>query len=119
MIAETPKIPERVDYWLNAWASWMRSEPNRLGFPHKCSGVKTGGEDRRTDSWLEDEELSLRLRNCEAMDALIDSLPPAQCCAVRHIYAGDVWRFPRDNMYDLIERAANTLLIGMNARAIL
>ncbi len=97
----------------------MRSEPNRLGFPHKCSGVTTGGEDRRTDSWLEDEELSLRLRNCEAMDALIDSLPPAQCCAVRHIYAGDIWRFPRDNMYDLIERAANTLLIGMNARAIL
>ena len=97
----------------------MRSEPVRLGYPHKCTGLKSGGEDRRTDSWLEDEEQTIRIRNCEAMDALIGDLAPAQCCAIRHIYAGDVWRFPRDNKFELIEKAASTLLIGMNDRAIL
>lgn len=119
LIAETPKIPERVDYWLTEWARWMYSEPTRLGYPHKSMGIRTGGEDRRTEDWEEDENQAIRLRNCEAMDALISDLPPAQCCAIRSIYAGDVWRFPRENQFALLERASATLLIGMNARAIL
>lgn len=53
------------------------------------------------------------------MDALISDLPPAQCCAIRHVYAGDAYRFPRDNVIELVQAAASELLRGMNARVII
>ena len=90
-----------------------------LGYPAKSKPFIGGGESQRTEAFEESQSQSIWLRNCEVMDALIDSLPPAQCCAVRHIYAGDSWRFPRDNALKLLEKAAETLLLGMNARAVI
>lgn len=109
----------RVDYWLNQWSTWYRAEPNRLGFPHRTIGLVGGGESRRGEEWEEDETNKIWHRNCEAMDALIESLPPSQCAAVRHSYLGEPWRFPRDNIEALLDMATVELLRGMNARAVL
>ena len=114
-----PEINIRVDYWLNQWAVWYRAEPCRLGFPHHIPGIVGGGESRRGEEWEEDETNKVWHRNCEAVDALVESLPPSQCCVVRHVYLGEVWRFPRENLMDLLETAVKTLLRGMNARAVL
>lgn len=117
MIAETPKIHEKVDYWLNQWARWMRVRPAdemELGFPERAKPFIGGGESRRGEEFEEDQNIEIWKYNCQTMNALIGNLPPAQQCAVGHIYAGDCWRFPRDNLFELLELAAETLLIGMH-----
>lgn len=114
-----PEVNPRVDYWLNQWAVWYRAEPNRLGFPHRTMGIVGGGESRRGVEWEEEESDKIWHRNCETMDALVESLPPSQCCIIRHIYLGEVWRFQRQTLDTLFELAQGGLLIGMNARAVL
>ena len=116
-----PEIPDRVDYWLNQWARWTRKEPSRLGYPPRTLGLVGGGESRRTDEWEEDTGIAIWQRNCEVMEALIESLPPAQGCAIRHVYSGDEWPkvFRFHNLLKLIELAASKLLIGMNARVVI
>lgn len=116
---EPPPVNTRVDYWLNQWAVWYRAEPTRLGFPHRTIGLVGGGESRRGEEWEEDESDKIWHRNCEAMDALIESLPPSQCAAVRNAYIGEPWCFPRENREALLEAATVGLLRGMNARAVL
>lgn len=110
---------KRVEYWLNEWSHWYAAEPNRLGFPHHVTGVVGGGHSRRGDEWEDEETRKTWHRNCRSMDALIESLPPSQCCAVRHVYLGEPWRFPRENQAALLEAAETALLRGMNARAVL
>ncbi len=117
MIAEAPKIPERVDHWLLAWAAWMRVRPSdemELGYPSRVKPWIGGGESQRTDDWEESEAEKIRLWCCETMNKLIKDLPLAQQCAIGHIYAGECWRFPRENKFKLLEDASQALLIGMN-----
>ncbi len=109
----------RVDYWLNEWSRWYGQEPNRLGYPHRVSVARGGGHSRRTAEFIEDQEFGVWQRNCQAMDALIESLPPSQCVAIRAEYLGEPWRFPRDNKPALLLAAFGALLIGMNARDVL
>lgn len=109
----------RVEYWLGEWSRWYESEPNRLGFPNHISGVVSDGHSRRTDEWEDEETRKTWHRNCATMDALVESLPPSQCCAVRHTYLGEAWKFPRDNLQALLDMASVTLLRGMNARVVL
>ena len=109
----------RVDYWLNEWSRWYRQEPIRLGYPHHVSVARGGGHSRRTAEFIEDQEFGVWQRNCQAMDALIESLPPSQCVAIRSEYLGEPWRFPRDNKPALLLAAFQALLIGMNARDVL
>lgn len=112
-------IPERVEYWLVNWARWCRKSPHKLGYPSKVCLIVSGGESQRTEDWEEETYEAIWKRNCAAMDALISDLPPAQCCAIRHVYAGDVYRFPRENVIELIQKAAERLLKGMNDRVII
>lgn len=93
--------------------------PNKLGYPSKVCLIVSGGESQRTEDWEEETYEAIWKRNCAAMDALISDLPPAQCCAIRHVYAGDVYRFPRENVIELIQKAAERLLKGMNDRVII
>lgn len=119
-MTDTPDIPERVDFWLIEWARSMRaSTGHELGFPDHCMPFISGGESQRTVDWDRDEWEKTLARNCAAMDALIASLPPAQALAIRHVYGGDCYRFPRNNLFQLLESAAATLLIGMNARGVI
>ena len=100
----------------------MRIKPAdlmELGYPSKAKPFIGGGESRRGEEWSEDEGIKIWQRNCEVMNALIESLPPAQQCAVCHVYAGDCWRFPRDNLMTLLAKACDALLIGMNERAVI
>ena len=117
MLMDRPDIPDRVDYWLLQWGRWCRYTPDKLGYPSKVTGIVSGGV--RNDDWEEETGQSIWRRNCATMDALISGLPPAQCCAVRHVYAGDAFRFPRENVIELIQAASVALLDGMNARVII
>lgn len=111
-------LPERVDHWLLQWGRYMRHEGSRLGYPHKSLCFSTGGESQRWDNWAEDEETKGWQRNVVSMNVLINDLPPAQRLAVNHVYLGTTVKFPRDNLIDLIQMAAHSLLIGMEGKGI-
>lgn len=112
-------LPERVDHWLTQWARFMRHPGLRLGYPVKALSFSGGGESQRWADWAEDEESKIWKRNVVAMSALIEDLVPAQRIAVNHVYLGMTARFERNNLIDLIQSAAECLLIGMEKRAIL
>lgn len=114
-----PGLSDRVNYWLTEWARWMRRPEQKLGYPKRTLGLVGGGESQRWDDWAWEGESEAWERNCRAIDALIQDLPVAQNCAIQHLYLGTVWRFPRDNASELLNRAEAELLRGMNARAIL
>lgn len=78
-----------------------------------------GGESQRWAEWEQDQAENIMGLNCRAMDALIDSLPPSQSCAIHHVYLGSTFRFPREEPIDLVARAMPTLLKGMIERVIL
>lgn len=116
-MADLPTIHERVDFWCSEWARWMRSKPAdemELGFPPRVKPWIGGGESQRTADHEQTQYEQIWQYNCATMDKLIGDLSPAQCCAVRNIYAGDCWRFPRENRLELVEDASQLLLIGMN-----
>jgi hypothetical protein len=78
----------------------------------------SGGESRRGADVDQDFEYEAWSVNVKALDSLIESLPPAQTCAVRHTYLGEVWRFPRDNLDQLLALAEETLEHGCEARGV-
>ncbi|MDE3023545.1 MAG: hypothetical protein KGI54_17130 [Pseudomonadota bacterium] len=79
---------ERVAYHLAIWREWMKNGKS-LGYPdegHAVNGAALNFDDLcdRAD-----------LRSAETMDAIIDSLPVHQACAVYHFNLGAVFRFVR------------------------
>lgn len=122
LVEGLPIIPERVDFWCTEWARWMRVKPSdemELGYPCRVKPWIGGGESQRGEDWSESQELSVWQYNCQTMNALIESLPPAQQCAVNSVYCGDLWRFPRDNRLLLLEAASAQLMLGMNKWGVL
>jgi hypothetical protein len=111
-------IPDRVDYWLIQWARYCRHYRPNLGYPSKALGLVSGGESRRGEDVDLDFAEQAQKVNCQALDALVDSLPPSQCAAVRSVYLGEVWRFPRENQIALLQAAAETLIKGMDRRGV-
>lgn len=103
----------RLDELLGLWARWMRSdEPIRaLGFPDKACGCVGGGYSQTFEDMVEAADQ----RAAEAMNGAIDSLPPAEQCAVLHVHLYAVYRFrePVDAVYG---RARNQLRVALPAR---
>lgn len=116
---DLPQIHERVDYWLNQWARFMRHPGIRLGYPNASLIFANGGESQRWADWADDEEERIWKRSVKAMDAAINDLAPAQRIAIHHTYLGVTAQFPRDNLFELLEQAASYLLIAMHKRDIL
>ena len=53
-----------------------------------------------------------------AVDAILEGLAPSEQAAVRHLHLGVAWRFPRNNMLDLYEKAKMKVGIQLRARGI-
>ena len=111
-------IDQRVDYWLIQWARWIRQYRPNLGYPTRSPGLITGGESQRWDDYDEDSTRDAWQTNCEALDTLIADLPPSQGAAIRSVYIGEVWRFPRHNMLAQLEHAADSLIQSMDKRGV-
>jgi hypothetical protein len=108
-IKETYHEFDRVDRYLLIWAAWYRHCQPRIGYPGASLGFETGGITCYDDLEHECDEYAGRTVN-----ALIDDLPPAQGCAVRRIYLGEPWRFPRYNMTMMYELARERIERGLN-----
>ena len=108
----------RVEYWLIEWAKWVKQWRSNIGYPGRSIGIMSGGESRRGADVDQDFEYAAWSVNVKALDSLIEGLPPSQTCAVRHAYLGETWRFPRDNLDQLLELAENELERGCEARGV-
>jgi hypothetical protein len=111
----THMIDDRLAWHLENWRKWMRSGALKgLGAPGKSCGFVGGGYNNDFDSMCEIADD----RAAEAMDAMIDSLPPVQQGAVHHRHLHAVYRFPRGNFIAALELAYATLRAGMSGRGL-
>lgn len=97
---------ERLDWHLANWADWMRRGGSAdQGMPDRSSGLKTGGGSLDFDEMAQASDALM----AAAVNAVIEDLPLHEQCAIEHRYLRSVWRFPRNNLPELIERARRTL----------
>jgi len=92
-------MPEaRLEWHLDNWRDWMRAGVVTDGFPEHSAVCQGGG----TSATFEELVEAVDTRCAEAVDALISGLTPSELAAISHIYLHAVFRFPRNNLDDLL-----------------
>lgn len=82
-------VERALELWRAHMHSWRAHE--RLGYPNRSAVLGTGGaESADTFDELCD---AADLYGGQAMEAIIDSLPPIERAALCHAYLHTVWRF--------------------------
>jgi hypothetical protein len=97
---------ERLEYHLENWAHWMRSDREQLGYPRRSLMIATGG-----GSSVDEFEIMCDQADAQCakqMDALIDSLKPPQKVAINHHWLQVKHCYPTQE-YDL-EMAYSALI---------
>jgi hypothetical protein len=100
---------DRLTDYLTLWAAWVRRWKPSIGYPQRAAGLHTGGS-VQSFADLTDQADDYAART---LNGMIESLPPAQQCAIHAIHLGAVWRFPRQNRDELYEQARTTLEAGL------
>jgi hypothetical protein len=117
MTAEPVRIAQHgVERCLRVWVSYMHGDEKPEGLPAKACGGVTNYTSMDLDNIAAYENLDTAI--AEHTNAVIESLPPAQKCAVHHIYLHAFFRFPRDNVHELLENAKHALEIGLRRRGV-
>jgi hypothetical protein len=99
----------RLEEHLSNWVQYMRQPSHKLGYPAKSLCIASGGsacadafeymcDDMDTD-------------NAITLDAMIDSLPPSQSCAIHHKWLHAVYRM-RDIEAAYLDALDNLLLMA-------
>lgn len=132
-VLERPNLDDRVNFWLIQWARFCRIDDTDLGYPSTSSPFIGGGESQRADDWLDGETEKVWIKNCQAMNALIDDLPRIQELVIRKVYLGENLIF-RERIFEpvrhntaayldlinvILGQASQRLIPGMNDRDIL
>ena len=105
---------DRLEWHLGNWANWMKNSTNKLYYPSKSSIFKSGG-----DSTIDVFEIMCEdsdMHCAKTLDALIDSLPSNQSCAIHHIWLHAVYKM-RD-LEQSYDAAIEKLLILANKRGL-
>lgn len=92
----------KVEYYLDLWRTYMKSNSNQLGFKSKSTGFMSGGM-----SSFEDLEESVDAEAARTVDQVIDDLPMLPKNAIYIIYLGQ-----KSMVNDmLLEQSYDTALI--------
>lgn len=117
-VAELPVRDEqeqRLDFHIGNWARWMRSGEHVQGYKHGAAGCVGGGYCGDFDDMV----AAVDRRCAVIMDTLITDLPPAQSCAVHHLWINSVYRFrPTHPFQETYDRACQNLLVGMSNKGL-
>lgn len=106
---------EKVENLLSDWAKWMAHDP-RIGFNSRVPILSTGMGSSTFEELLEQVD-GLAMR---AVDASVDSLPPSNKAAIYRAYGiCAVYRFPRDNYAECLEKAHDLLCVTLKRKGIL
>lgn len=81
---------DRLEYLLENWAHYMRQPSHKLGYPSRSLCICSGGaaSDDAFESMCDDMDTGHAI----TLDAMIDSLPPAQSCAIHHKWLHAVYK---------------------------
>ena len=93
---------DRMREVMEDWAGWMRRDDSRIGFPGHSALVRgaPGCSYERAESG-----------RAELVDAAVDDLEPIQRAAIQVRYkVCAVWRFPRLNYGEVLDKAHASLL---------
>lgn len=103
--------PQRVEFHLKNWQSWMRSGQEVDGFPSTTPGTVNWSIKSDVDGMINRFER----QNAEIVDMIIhQDLAPAERAAIHHRFLHAVYAFPRDNLRSLL--ASAKLKIGASLR---
>lgn len=80
---------QRLDFHLDNWKRWMKSDVITDGLPNRGAGCIGGGYSRDVDDMLS----TLDIRCAMATDALIRDLTAPQQAAIHHAYLRAAYRF--------------------------
>ena len=94
-----------VERLLVNWAEWMRTGGGVRGYPRSVPGVMVGGN---IASW-EDLCDSCDKAAARSTDASVGDLPALERAAVMHYHLAVVWRFNREAVEIVYDRALVTL----------
>lgn len=100
---------------LDDWAGWQRSYRMRLGYPTRS----LSGAGGTTECSYDELYASVDAAMFEAIDAAIDDLQPIQRAAVLRRYGvAAVFRFPRENYAEQLDRAHDALMRALPRRGV-
>ena len=105
---------QRLEFHLDNWRRWMRSDVITDGAPNRAAGCIGGGYSRSFEDMIDSADVRCAL----TVDALIEGLSPGQRAAIHHCYLRAVFRFPRGNYEDLLAEAKRRLDLGLMARGV-
>ena len=105
----------RLEELLGLWARWMASaQPYRdLWFPDTACGCVGGGYSQSFDDMVDAADA----RAADAVNGAIESLSPAEQCAVTHVHLYAVYRF-REPVEVVYARAKGNLRVALPTRGI-
>ena len=106
---------ERLSVLLDLWKEWMQAEELPDGFPGRAA-VALGRYVVGTD--FDEMCESMDIRQAEAVNAAIDDLPMNERIAVHSTKLCSVWKFTREPIELVYERACEMLKVGLAMRGI-
>lgn len=104
----------RLSWHLDNWARWMRGGRVTDGFPRQSAGMSSGGKSVHFDELANASERKV----AAACNAIINDLPPAQYAAISCEYLHAVYRFPRGNQAECLERGRDGVRSGLESRGV-
>jgi hypothetical protein len=105
---------DRLEYHLENWAHWMRSDREQLGYPRRSLMISSGGASSIDAFEIMCDEADAKA--AKQIDALIDSLVSPQRVAINHHWLQVKHCYPTQE-YDL-EMAYAELISMANKRGI-
>lgn len=103
-----------VERMLRNWVTFMHGEAKPAGYPQRACGGVTGYTSLDLDNVAAYENLDREL--AEKTDAVIAGLSPAEQCAIHHVYLHAVFRFQRETLDYVLDRAKQKIEIGLRKR---
>lgn len=105
--------PADVERHLANWSSWMRTGGGVRGYAHQTPGILTGN----LNSW-EDLCETCDKAAARATDASIEDLPNLERVAIHHYHLAAVWRFNRETVEIVYDRAVDALSYTLSAKGL-
>lgn len=104
----------RLEWHFDNWRRWMRKDDVTDGAPGKACGCVGGGYSQTFDDMVDAADV----RCAGIMDALVNSLTPAERAAIYHEYLYAVFRLTRGNFAQTLETARLRLAVWLVARGV-
>ena len=104
----------RLEWHLENWRDYMRTPSHKLGYPSKSLCISSGNGSAIESFEIECEKVDLQC--AITMEAMIDSLPREQSCAINHKWLHAVYALR--NIEHAYEMAIDNLMVMADKRGL-